>query len=379
VALNLLGLPSTRQGGAGFYASLLARELAARESGDLTVLCGPEVASELDDLTGAARVVALAPRHRSPHRTALDLVAAARRPDAFQGPYATAPPEALRDVELVHYPLSFMTAPAHAARSVVTAVDLQHVDRPEGFRRRDRVLRALRWHRALRAADRVIAISGFTRDSVVEHLGLDRARVDVVYPGCHPAFFEHDSDRGNAPAGDFLFYPASPLPAKNHALLIRAFARIAERHAGLRLVLCGPRLHDWSSVRAEVASAGLGHRVEIVGHLSLDDLRAHYAHARAMVFPSLYEGFGIPLVEAMAAGCPVVAARAASIPEVLGEAGSLFDPQDEEEMAAAVERCLEGPRASREQAIEAGRLRAQRFTVERMTDDTLRTYERATG
>jgi glycosyltransferase involved in cell wall biosynthesis len=202
--------------------------------------------------------------------------------------------------------------------------------------------------------------------------------VDVIPLACDDRFFEPTALPAGDP-GEFFFYPASPLPAKNHARLARAFARVAADRPGLRLVLSGPAGHDWSPVEAACRDAGVADRVEFVGHLSLDDLRARYAQARALVFPSLFEGFGIPLVEAMASGCLVAAARVTSIPEVVGDAAILFDPRSEEEMAQAIERCLILPEAERARMIERGRRRAAAFRVERMVDLTVESYRRVAG
>jgi glycosyltransferase involved in cell wall biosynthesis len=197
----------------------------------------------------------------------------------------------------------------------------------------------------------------------------------VIPLACDDRFFEPAVPSAGGPE-EFLFYPASPLPAKNHARLARAFALVAGDHQGLRLVLSGPAGHDWAPVEAACRAAGIAERVDFSGHLSLDGLRECYARARALVFPSLFEGFGIPLVEAMASGCLVAAARVTSIPEVVDDAAILFDPHSETEIAQAIERCLTMSDAERERLIERGRRRAEQFRVGRMVDHTVESYRR---
>jgi glycosyltransferase involved in cell wall biosynthesis len=156
-----------------------------------------------------------------------------------------------------------------------------------------------------------------------------------------------------------------------------AFARVAARHQGLRLVLSGPAMHDWSSVNAGIAERELQAVVEVRGTLEPDQLRDRYANALALVFPSLYEGFGLPLVEAMASGCLVVAARAGSIPEVVGEDALLFNPRESAAIEAAMERALALDDPERRRIVEAARQRARLFRRERMIEQTLDVYSRA--
>jgi glycosyltransferase involved in cell wall biosynthesis len=122
----------------------------------------------------------------------------------------------------------------------------------------------------------------------------------------------------------------------------------------------------------------LRERVRLLGAVAATDLPALYAGARALVFPSLFEGFGIPLVEAMLAGCPIAAARATSVPEVVGEAGLLFDPGDPEDAARAVLRLL-GETGLAEELVRRGRERARLFTLERNVERTLAVFEGLSG
>jgi len=150
--------------------------------------------------------------------------------------------------------------------------------------------------------------------------------------------------------GGFLLYPARPWTHKNHARLFEAFAQLRRERPDLRLVLTG-----------EGDFGTLPDGVEARGRVSRDELVDLYRSAAALVFPSLYEGFGLPVVEAMACGCPVACSNATSLPEVAGGAARLFDPRDVHEIAAAVDDVLAEP----EPWIKRGLERAKDFTWDR--------------
>jgi glycosyltransferase involved in cell wall biosynthesis len=153
---------------------------------------------------------------------------------------------------------------------------------------------------------------------------------------------------GSGPREGFLLYPGRPWPHKNHERLFEAFASLREERPELELVLTGGG-HEGRPVPAGVTVRGL---------VSGDELASLYRRAACLVFPSLYEGFGQPPLEAMACGCPVAASRAAAIPEAVGDAAALFDPEDAEDIAAVVAAVLESP----QRFSAAGLERAARFT-----------------
>jgi glycosyltransferase involved in cell wall biosynthesis len=188
--------------------------------------------------------------------------------------------------------------------------------------------------------------SAFVRDRAGERLSLDPGRIRVIHHGID----HHRFSPAGEPREPFLLYPARPWPHKNHTRLYDAFARLRRDRPGLRLVLTG---------------GGHGNDfpegVEARGNVSLDELVSLYRRAAALVFPSLYEGFGLPPLEAMACGCPVACSAAASLPEICGDAARYFPPDDPAEMAAAVEDVLADP----EGWSAMGIARAAGFTWER--------------
>jgi glycosyltransferase involved in cell wall biosynthesis len=159
---------------------------------------------------------------------------------------------------------------------------------------------------------------------------------------------------------EFLLYPANPWAHKNHARLFGAFALLRANRPNLRLVLTGTG-HDAAAVPAGV---------EVLGRVPVEQLVHLYRTAAALVFPSLYEGFGIPIIEAFATGCPVAAANTSAIPEVAGDAAALFDPTSPEAIAAGIEVLLADP----EPFVLRGLLRAQTFTWKRTADEHVAVY-----
>jgi len=244
---------------------------------------------------------------------------------------ATARPGPLRrrlaGAAVVHYPFT-LRIPTVKQPTATTLLDLQHLDLPALFSRQERAFRGLAWHRSVRGADRVIVISEFVRDRAVALLGLDPERIRVIHLG-----LDHELYRpGGEERERFLLYPAKSWPHKNHAKLYEAFALLRGDEPDLRLVLTGGG-----------HSKNLPDGVENAGLVSTAELAGLYRRAAAMVFPSLYEGFGQPPLEAMACGCPVACSNVASLPEVVGDAARLFDPHDPRAIADAVRDVLDSP------------------------------------
>ena len=233
----------------------------------------------------------------------------------------------LEGADVVHYPLTLRLPPI-ARPTVTSLLDVQHLDLPQMFSRAERAFRAVAWARSVRSSDRVIVISEFVRERAVAKLGLDPDLIRVVHLGV-------DHERlgpGTAPREEFLLYPARRWPHKNHDRLFAAFALLRRDHPDLRLVLTGGG--DFSDVPAGV---------EVRGHVTTAEVDDLMRRAAALVFPSLYEGFGLPPLEAMACGCPVASSNAGSLPEVVGDAARLFDPFQPEAIAEAVEDVLRAP------------------------------------
>ncbi len=228
----------------------------------------------------------------------------------------------LDDVDVVHYALT-VPVPKTSVPTVVTLHDIQHRDLPEFFGPARRSFRRIAYDGAARGAAAVIVTSEFVRERALDLLELDPTRVHVVPHAIDHSLF-HPGAEEREP---FLLYPARPWPHKNHPRLFEAFALLRETRPQLRLVLTGGGLD-----RLDPLPEG----VERWGIVSHERLATLYRTAACLVFPSLYEGFGLPPLEAMASGCPVAASNVGAIPEVCGDAAVLFDPTDPAAIAEAV-------------------------------------------
>lgn len=282
-------------------------------------------------------------------------------------------------LDLLHSPA--LVGPMLGGRPfVVTVHDLSYYLYPETFRAANRSYLQLLGRQSVRRARRVIAVSQSTKDDLVKHYGLPATRVDVVYHGVDEAFCPLPAEevatfraRQGLPER-FLLFVGTLEPRKNVVRLVEAYAILPQTSPPL--VLVGGKGWFYEQVFRRVEELGLASRVHFAGYVPAADLPAWYNAAEVLVYPSLYEGFGLPLLEAMACGTPVISSTASSLPEVVGDAGLLVDPVDVEGLAAAMERVLRDASA-RERMRAAGLHRAQRFTWEDAARQTVASYRRA--
>lgn len=289
-------------------------------------------------------------------------------------------------LDLLHFPGTRVHPFPRSTPFVLTFFDLQERFLPGFFSWRERVAREADNRRALAMARSVLAPTRFTAGCLeTAYRGVAR-KLTVVPVGVSERFApqpepeekERLAKRYGLPASGYAFYPANPWPHKNHERLFEA-VRLASRRLGFALpVVCTGRLPgEPRSVTALAQAAGLpSGQVFDLGFVVEEDVSALYRSARLLAFPSLFEGFGMPLVEAMACGCPVASSTATCLPEVGGEAAHLFDPMSPEAMAAALaEVWEEGP--LRRRLIERGLVRADSLRWVRVVPDLLRAYRKA--
>jgi glycosyltransferase involved in cell wall biosynthesis len=281
------------------------------------------------------------------------------------------PRVAARDVpegiDLVHYPVTVPVPVLSGRRTVVTLLDVQHHELPGMFSRAERWLRAWAYDGAARGADRVLTISEHARRGIIEHVGVAPERVEAIPLGVDHARFTPDGGGAPGLAERYVLYPANMWPHKNHERLLAAFDQLGD--PTLQLVLTG------QTYGREQLLAGRD-RVHHLGHIPPDDMPALYRGALALVFPSLFEGFGLPPLEAMACGTPVAASNAGAVAEVCGDAALAFDPHDVDAIAAALARVTQDE-PLRARLREAGLARAAPFTWQATAAAHLRAYERA--
>ena len=231
----------------------------------------------------------------------------------------------LKGLDLYFSPFCVLIPRPLPLPTVVMIPDNQEVFYPDFFSERQKCTRA--WHHqgSARMADRVLTISEFSKATLAEHYGVNSKKICVA-PLCTDPRFGRALEIARRPAallpeGKFLFYPANRWQHKNHDTLLRALRLLAvEKGIKLPLVLTGHDMADGYPVARKAAEYGVADQVFAVGYVAPEELAWLYAHAEMTVFPSLFEGFGLPVVEAMAARCPVACSTAGSMPEVGGDA-----------------------------------------------------------
>ena len=256
------------------------------------------------------------------------------------------------------------TSPVLAPCPCVTVFhDLQHANHPEYFRWFELPFwKLLLWASAHRAR-RLIAVSQATRADLVRVYGLPADRIDVVFHGVEPEFFELDRSRTEP----YVLCVSTLHPHKNLDRLIRAYAR---HKRDWRLVIAGMRGFFAEALDQLIRELGVVDSVELTGWIPREELLQLYGRAQAFVYPSTFEGFGMPVLEAMAAGIPVACSEIPPLREVAGDAALFFDPLSEDEIAGALDR-ITTDAGLRARLTEAGPERARGFTWERAARETL--------
>ena len=357
-----------RAGGIGRYAINLTRallaEAARRPDLEFVVFTGPGTSRDvMEEFRGACDECFLGAKSSVIRSLAL-VPAALRRVgvDVFHG--------------MDHVGVPFV---GRSGRYVATVHDVIALILPETFTPRHRLVVRTALAMVRRRADLVIVPSRAVERDVVRRLGLSGDRVVVTPEGCEPRFrptpcAEVLARRGLPPR--YVLAVGTIEPRKNLTTLLQAFARLRQETGidpALRLVLVGARGWLDGPIHETVRSLGLGGMVHFAGFVDDDDLPAVYSGAALFVFASLYEGFGLPLLEAMACGAPVITSDVSAMPEVAGDAAVLVDPRDVDGLAAAMARVLRDD-ALRDRLRAAGIARARRFPWEATARRTLDAY-----
>jgi glycosyltransferase involved in cell wall biosynthesis len=260
---------------------------------------------------------------------------------------------------------------------VVTLADITWIVEPDPDEGAQRLWRAVVPHVA-RRADRLIAISTAAADQIVQHLRVPRDRIDVVPLGHgtgrrpEPTAEPTLRARHEIPPGPIVLAVSAKKVHKNLSRLVGAMTRVPDAV----LVMVGKATPHELELRDKADRLGIADRVIFPPYIDDADLEGLYSVARALVFPSLNEGFGLPILEAMARGVPVATSNVSSMPEVAGNAAILFDPRDEHEIADAIRRLLNDD-VLRAELIERGRARQAQFTWEAAAAGTIESYVRA--
>ncbi len=230
---------------------------------------------------------------------------------------------------------------------------------------RDRLTFKAAVPRSARRAARVLAVSELTKRDLIEHYGIPETKIVVTPNGVDPAF----TPQGSSPNGEpYALFVGALQPRKNAGIAIEALALLGE--GAPRLVVVGKDHGGRADAERAAERNGIAGRVDFRGHVSQEELAALYRGAACLVFPSRYEGFGLPMVEAMASGTPVVATTAGALPEVAGGAAILVEERNPVALAGGIERAI----ADRERLVAAGLERARQFTWAETARRTLEVY-----
>ena len=333
--------PSRNGGGIGVYARRLVEALRKRDDVTVWEAAGPTRSG----MVGSGRWLLRGARR------ALE----ARRPDVLHCPGFVAP---------WSVPVPFVVTVHDAAARRYPS------DHPLEWRVYDLALTP----RRLRAAARIIAVSEFARGEAIDAYGLRPERVVVVPEGLDPRYFEPIAGADEKPRS--LLFPGAPIGRKNLQAVLHCMARASpDSELGRSsLDITGARAEDFRNLAALVRELGIEARVHWLGQVPSDDMPRLLAGASVVVYPSLYEGFGFPPLEAMAVGTPVVASNRASLPEVLGDAALQVDPTDRRALGEAIEAVLNRAEV-REGLRERGRRWARRFSWDRCAEITREVYQ----
>lgn len=365
IAFNALTLPSNLAG-VGFYACKLLEALAGTGACErLTLFTNSGAAASLPSLPAPVDVVALP--------------AASIAAKVFQSQFGVA--RRLRGYDLLHSVGNVACLPAGLPQ-VVTIHDLCHRMVPKRFGFVKRAYLECGMRASATGRYRILAVSENTRQDLIRCYPRAGAVASTVHSACKfpiataadPAGREDGHDGGR---GGFLFVGTLE-PGKNLALALRALAALRRRGHAASLRVIGAKGWKQSHIPGLVESLGLSGAVDFAGYLDEAGLRQAYRSARALVFPSAYEGFGFPILEAQSQGCPVIAADNSCQREIGGEAAFYFRDGDAEGLAALMERCVKGDPAF-PAAREKGFANCRRFSWERTAAETLEVYYAALG
>lgn len=262
--------------------------------------------------------------------------------------------------------------------TVVTIHDLAFIRYPKLYKYADRVLYAKKYGASARYADHVIAVSESTKADVINLWGVEEERVSVIYQGCSPLFYHVKAEQGAFVRGHYqlperyILFVGTIEERKNLALAVKALSIIKDK--GIHLVAVGRHTPYCEIVRAEARRLGVKDRVRFLHHVPSEHLPGFYLAAEVFVYPSLFEGFGIPIIEALHVGTPVIGAKGSCLEEAGGPFSLYTSPSNPEELADMMMRVIDNPSLAQEMR-EEGKHYAKRFSPKHVMRELRAVYE----
>jgi glycosyltransferase involved in cell wall biosynthesis len=360
IAIDLHSLGSGAGGNETFCQQLL-RALALDKSGNqYTLLYAHRGIPESNPLGARFRWVAIPRNWLQRVVVSLPQILRKERPDVFHCQYVRPP---------------FLTC-----RTVVSIYDLAHEHYPEYQHTVEAVAMRRLVRAAARRADRIITISQFCADDISRTYQVPRERISVAYPAVCERFRPGDKElareqlaRKYAIEANFLLYVGRIQARKNLVRLVEAFHRLRQRGASVKLVIVGKLDYGADQLLAKVDELGLRNEVVFPGYVVTGDLPLFYHAAELFIFPSLFEGFGLPVLEGIASGVPVITSQGSALEEVAGDSALIIDPNDTSSMMAAMEKVLNNAELRRD-LVARGLRRSAEFTVQKFAAKVLEVY-----
>ena len=270
-----------------------------------------------------------------------------------------------------HYTPRFCPVPI-----VVTIHDVSYIHFPDEFLEKD-LYKLTHWTaHAVTQARKIIAVSESTKKDIIAHYHISKNNINVIYNGYekYTPSIKKDSSLYSLPQGPYFLYVGTIQPRKNIKRLIEAFGKLLKKHPNYKLVIVGKKGWLYGDIFDKALELGLEDSVIFSGYVSNEQLSRLYKNALCCVVPSLYEGFGLPVLESMGQNCPVIASNISSIPEVGGKACLYFNPYDEEELEKAMIKVATNEKLHKE-LVEKGKQRVKEFSWEKCAKETLAVLE----
>jgi glycosyltransferase involved in cell wall biosynthesis len=289
------------------------------------------------------------------------------------------------DADIVYSFPGYIHPDVYALRHVLQIPDIQHEYYPEFFSNNELTERRRIFGESIPRADHIVAISEFTRKTLIERLAVPPDKITAVPLAAEQIFrpsgnLEADNSvmrKYGLEIGKYLFFPGHTWPHKNHCAAIAALALLRDRYnTRMPLVFTGGDRGARYTINQQIKTAGLDGQVFFLGYCPREEMPALYRGAASLVFPSLFEGFGMPVLEAMASGCPVVCSNTTSLPEIAGDAALMVDPNDHDRLAEAISR-ITRDRELRASLIQRGFAQSSLFSWRRNALETIAVLYRA--
>ena len=285
----------------------------------------------------------------------------------------------INDLDLIHNPSQIPTFFSTKQRYIITVHDLTPILYPKEHKFGKYILYKLLFPRTLTTADKIIAVSYNTKQDLIKYFKVPDKQIKVIHEAANEIFQPLDKEtiqnfktkyNLNFP---FILYVGTLEPRKNIPILIKAFYNLKKYNLPYKLVIAGKKGWNYKSIFKTIEKLNLQDDVIFTGYVPDEDLPALYNSADLFVYPSLYEGFGLPPLEAMSCGCPVITSNTSSLPEVVGDAGIMIDPYDIDGLASSMYKVLSNDELKADM-VKKGLERAKMFSWEKTAKETLQVY-----